>query len=114
MDRDKREDWLKDLKPGDEVAVECGGFGYRDYCIKKIDKISPTGRITIGGAVFNHKGREMGIKDSWTRANELVPVSQEIKDYIRRKKLYAKIKNISWEEVSLVNLEEIAKILKID
>ncbi|MBD5645735.1 hypothetical protein HYH96_17840 [Clostridium botulinum] len=42
MDRDKREDWLKDLKPGDEVTVESVGFGYRDYAIKKIDKISPT------------------------------------------------------------------------
>ncbi|ACA57451.1 hypothetical protein FDC45_17820 [Clostridium botulinum] len=114
MDRDKRKDWLKDLKPGDEVTVESVGFGYRDYAIKKIDKISPTGRITIGGAVFSHKGKEMGIKDSWTRAKALVPVSQEIKDYVRRKKLYTKVKNIDWAEVSLVNLEEIARILKID
>lgn len=114
MDKDKREGWLKELKVGDEVAIECGSFGYRDYDIKKIDKISPTGRITINSTVYDHTGREMGKADAWTKQYKLEPVTKEIKDFIREKKLYTKVKNVKWNDVGLDKLEEISKILELD
>lgn len=114
MDKDKREGWLRELKVGDEVAIECGNYGYRDYYIKNIDKISPTGRITIKSTVYDHTGREMGKAGTWSKKNSLEPITQDIKDFVRRKELLEKVTKTKWDKISLEKLENIAKTLELD
>ena len=46
-------EWLKQLKPGDEVVYYYSrGFGYSEN-IRKVDKITPKGFIRVGGVLFN-------------------------------------------------------------
>lgn len=46
-------EWLKQLKPGDEVVYYYSrGFGYSEN-IRKVDKITPKGFIKVGEVLFN-------------------------------------------------------------
>ena len=47
---DKRRGWLAELKVGDLVIIE---DPRNSSTVKKVDKITPTGRINIESYVFN-------------------------------------------------------------
>lgn len=51
---DIRQEWLDSLHVGDEVVVT---NRYRTY-VAKIDRITPTRQIKVGGITFDSKGRE--------------------------------------------------------
>ena len=109
-DKDKREGWLKELKVGDKVAIECGRSRI-EYKIGEIEKITPTGRIAIKGSIFDHTGREMGERDIWTTRDRLEPLTQEIYDRVRKETLIYKLSKTKWSDVSLGNLEVISELL---
>ena len=54
---DKRRGWLAELKAGDLVIIE---YPRNSSTVKKVDKITPTGRINIESYVFNQNGLAMG------------------------------------------------------
>jgi hypothetical protein len=56
MSKDKREGWLAELKAGDTVIVT---DWYRDF-IRKVDRITPSGRIIIGELKFDNTGYRVG------------------------------------------------------
>jgi hypothetical protein len=51
--QDKRKGWLRDLKVGDEVIVS-SHTGART--IRKVDRITPSGLMDVGGARFRSDG----------------------------------------------------------
>jgi hypothetical protein len=112
MNKDKREGWLKELKVGDEIAISYDKYGRSNYRIEKVEKISPTGRITSDSTVYDSDGREMGKHGSWDVPERLVPVTQEIRNGIRKRVLIAKLNNINLETIELEKLESIVKILE--
>lgn len=71
-DKDKRVDWLRELKEGDKVIIS---GGYRK-AIRKIDKITPTGRIKIDDIQYDCMGYEMS-SNIWNRNHSLHQWTQE-------------------------------------
>jgi hypothetical protein len=52
--------WIKNLKPGDEVALERTGFHRGIYSLAKVQKVTRVGggRIHVNGLVFDQLGAE--------------------------------------------------------
>ena len=88
-----REDvsWLKDLKPGDEVAIDNSGIWHRNYyVISKVTKITPTGRIKLeNGRQFFKNGMEIGGSSYFSPLRQITP---EIREFIKRRELLGKLK----------------------
>lgn len=59
MSKDQRTGWLAELQVGDKVFVH-GAFG---VSLRKVEKISPTGRLTVGVQLFNPNG--------WLRTSDI-------------------------------------------
>ena len=85
-------EWVKDLKPGDEVAVDKSGVYTRNsYQITKVEKITPTGRIKLyDGSQYYPNGRELGQSYSYP----LKKITPEILEIIKRRDLMYKIKDV--------------------
>lgn len=99
-------EWLKSLKAGDEVAVS-DRWGYQ---IKKIDKVTPTGQIKIGTDTFKN-GWKHG-KTTWDYSLSLEPVTQEIRNGIKRKALVNILNNSKFDKYTLEQLEQIINIIE--
>jgi len=56
-DKDKRKGWLRDLKVGDLVLVD---HGWTNRSIGKIEKITPTGKMSVGSSRYRADGFEEG------------------------------------------------------
>lgn len=50
-------DWISNLKPGDEVFVRSP---YGDKYLRTVEKITPTGLIKVGGCLYTQEGRQRG------------------------------------------------------
>jgi len=77
------ENWIKDLKVGDEVATVTPTWCTRNYSIQKVVAITPGGRIKLdGGECYHKNGVRLG------GGGEIEPVTPEILDVLERKRLY--------------------------
>ena len=76
---------LADLKPGDEVAIE---NQFRPPYIRKIDRITPTGRIVVVGRTYRPDGQVSG-GDKWNR-DWIVAATADHHDQIKRAKAFAR------------------------
>lgn len=116
--KDKRKDWLAELKVGDEVAVP---FGWREF---RIAKITPSGMIDVlsrDGKYtkrFNPDGSARGASTGlrYERLHQLTP---EMRDSIRRQIAVTKISNAARQtdelaKTDLEDLEEAARLLDGD
>jgi hypothetical protein len=104
---DKTE-WIKTLKVGDEVAVDNSGRWYHNnYSVEKVLKITPTGRICLtDGKAYKPNGVEYGGEN---RRCNLLPVTQKIRDHIRRNTIYYKLQFNKLEP--LLSIEQLETIL---
>ena len=77
--------WVKDLKQGDEIAVDESSTWYRNYYkILTVEKITPTGRIKLSdGSQYYPDGRKVG--DNYK--TPLRQITPEILELIKRRKL---------------------------
>lgn len=50
--KDKRKGWLRELKVGDLVFT----VNMREQYLQKVEKITPTGMMIVGGLRFDHNG----------------------------------------------------------
>ena len=58
MAEDKRKGWLKELKVGDYVLVKNNNFGWgeKELVLRTVSKITPTGKMIVGGITFKSDG----------------------------------------------------------
>lgn len=78
ISKDKRTGWLLNLKVGDEVFTSnCGMI----RSLKRVDKITPTGRIVVGNETFDENGRLIGNKDSWNRRGIMEATEERLEKY---------------------------------
>lgn len=96
MSKDKREGWLRDLKPGDLVAIPERSFGCRkgEHILCKVKRVTPTGKIVVF-----HEGREdleythdhLGIyragSGAWDAPRRLVEATEGLLTVHRRARL---------------------------
>jgi hypothetical protein len=98
------QDWLDGLKVGDEVAVNCGKYSNADYRIAKITKITPSRRFGLdcfSNMVFDNEGKERANNSTWSSPYRIVPVTNEIKNFLARRESLEKIKEIRFEKLTL-------------
>ena len=106
------DDWLKDLKPGSEVAVSCG-LGGRDTVIAKIARITPSGRFVLSGkndAIFNPDGGQRGGVQYYEM--QLMELTPKVREGIECARLRARLSHIDWGKVEPAKLRRIDAILK--
>jgi hypothetical protein len=84
-------EWLKNIKVGDEIAVDCSSTWNRClYLIHKVEKITPTGRIKLSdGSQYHPDGRRIGE----TYCYPLRQITPEILEIIKRRDLMRLIKS---------------------
>lgn len=101
--------WLKDLKLGDEVAVDNSSYWHRNsFVICKVVKITPTGRIKMdNGRQFHPDGKEIGVHSSFSPLRKVTP---EILELIKRKELLYKLKFDKF--VGLLSSERLETLLQ--
>lgn len=102
--------WLEGLKEGDQVAMNVGSYGYPNYKIATITKITPTRIIkTDDGRVFNSNGRERGSTSKWGRNVSIEPVTATLFEKIERNHLITKLSRMKLEELPTELLQKIYK-----
>ena len=107
---DKRRGWLAELKVGDLVIIE---DPRNSSTVKKVDKITPTGRINIESYVFNQNGLAMGWDYSAPRlAQYSTEAHQEIKDYIKINALALELSSKNFKSLPLEKLVKIKEIIE--
>jgi hypothetical protein len=94
---------------GDELAFLVG-FG-RSYEIHKVDKITPSGRIKCGYWELN-PDLTIRTKPSYSGPSSGIPVTDEIRQRVRRETMITKLTRAPWNEMSSDDLEEAHKVLE--
>lgn len=75
--KDKRTGWLLNLKVGDEVFISINNT----IDLKRVDRITPSGRIIIGKQTFDHYGIPIGDKDYWNRQGLVEATEERLEQY---------------------------------
>ena len=100
--------WIKNLKVGDEVIV-APGYGE----IKRIERVEKINKssIVVGGVLFGFSGVE---RSSWGRAM-LFECTDEARERVQneRERYYIvnKLRNYNWDDVPIEDLRKIYNIL---
>jgi DNA replicative helicase MCM subunit Mcm2 (Cdc46/Mcm family) len=109
-EKDKRIGWLRELKEGDKVIVS----GTYRTVIKTIDKITPTGRINIGGIQYDYSGYEIN-PGSWNK-DSLIEWTQEKENEIIKQTKFTnmcnKLREVNWIECSYEFVEKAFLLLE--
>ena len=106
-----KEDWIKDLKVGDEVIVHSGGW-YDNSHIEKVQKINKA-TINVGGTLYNvDSGFE---RTSGWHISHITQCTPEAKEMLmlkrERQKLTAFLLKAKWDSIPIEDLREIQAIV---
>jgi len=107
-DNPERQAWLDSLKAGDEVAYRTN-YG-REWRTSKVTTRTKTGRIAVGPYAYNSDGQLRGTNGPW----RIEPVTQEIRDDLRKKYLSSMLSRCNWGTLSLAALEQVYSIMRAD
>lgn len=119
VDKDKRTGWLRDLKVGDKVVVSPPGS--RNYLVRTVEKITPTGRLEVGGRTYGFTGSETGTGE-WSYHSLVSSDPDQItrtQEENKRATLIHKIKRTFQPHPDLISLsdsalEQIDFLIKMD
>jgi len=109
-----RGEWLKSVKPGDEVIVSGGGPMSRSR-VKKVERLTKTQIVLDNGMKYRIGGGcEVG-DDSW-RSTFLRESTPESINKIKREDMHGhitdRLSDMKWREKSLEELSEIWSLIK--
>lgn len=79
---------------GDELAFQYGHGGWK---IAKIERITPSGRIICGGYTLNPSLTIRGLSNTYCPPFRGQPVTDEIREAVRRQKALIKVGRINWD-----------------
>lgn len=104
-----RQQWLNNLKVGDEVFVK-NQYHAR---ICRITKMTPTRRMEVSewaSTKFDKSGNQMG--ESWNSLT-IYPVTDEVRDQLKRNELISFFKyDLQWKTLKTQQLLDIMKIIQ--
>lgn len=110
---DEYQNWLDGLKVGDKVALFYQQYGTVDYSIVKVEKITPTRQIKLDGYSIKFKNGDMIDTSTWkTTTRRIVPITDEIRGFLEKKKLVAFIQKAEMDKLNIQQLRDIKKILE--
>ena len=108
-------DWIKNLKPGDRVAVTIGHFHGSEGQIYPVVNTTPSGRITVqigaSKVVFNPNGRERGDSRGWRVAQLTPELEAAIREREERSRLLRTLESTRWRDLPLETLRAVAALL---
>lgn len=101
------EEWLSSLKVGDKASFHSR---YHGYVIVEVIKITPTKQIktTSGHGIQTFKEGRCRV-DEWT-SYSLEPITDTVKETIKRKYFLSKIRDYNFENMTNEQLERVNKI----
>lgn len=109
-----KEDWIKDLKVGDEVIIISGGWNNYEH-VERVEKVNKT-TVRVCGTLFsiiNGFERSRG----W-HSSRIIQCTEEAKERIKidteKRKLCVKLSKIEWYTIPIDRLRKIYSILKKD
>jgi hypothetical protein len=109
MEEKERRVWLAGLKEGDMVVYDQSYTSKPDYVVVKIERITPSGRITTtGGQKWKSDGSRQ--IDSW-RWFRLYPLTPDIEASIEREKRKAVIRKVNLDKLSDEDIKTIYEIV---
>ena len=101
-------EWIKNLKPGDTVIVESK---YR-LAIKKVTKVTPTGRIVIGDSQYNPDGYLRGT-DMYNREYILEATPEQLEKTQNKITRVQSLNKIGKFDFNKMDNESLLKIIEI-
>jgi hypothetical protein len=111
---DEYQTWLNGLKVGDKVALLYRRYGETSYSIAKIEKITPTRQIKLDGYATKFKNGDMIDTSTWkTTTNRIVPITDDVKEYIEKKRLIAFIKKVELDKLDVQQLRKIKEVMGV-
>lgn len=105
--KDKRKGWLRNLKVGDEVILVSP---HSSELLGRIDKITPTGKMTVRNWIFNPAGFHEGAGNY--RVTYLRQPTPEKVALIKRRELIQAVSSTRWNILSTETLETIQETIK--
>ena len=99
---------LSELKKGDKVTIYRGSY---ITGIHRIDKITPTGFIKVGDALYNKDGSRRGEGSIWNRES-IVPTTQEHRDFLEKKAIANRLDATNFMSLSLDKLRRLIAIVE--
>jgi len=121
MGKDLREGWLAKLKSGDPIIVNSDINLTESKSIKRIKRITPTGRIIVwdkkncdSESTFDQSGKLMGYVGFYgCRLKEATPENiKETKEYNLKRNIIYKITKTNFSNFDLEDLKVIYTIIK--
>lgn len=101
--------WLKSLKKGDEVIIVSINYGNCPYSIGKIDAVTPSGNIFVGGKEFSCDGWETRTASDYGRDHIIQPTSDILRE-IETIKIKESIRKWISEKLNSASLEQLVEI----
>lgn len=102
-------DWIKNLKVGDEVIV-APGYGLLQH-IGKVTKVNKAS-ISVDGTLFGFSGVE---RSSWGRAI-ILECTEEARDRVQNEReryhIVNKPRNCNWDDVPIEKLREVYNLVR--
>jgi len=99
-------DWLKSLKPGDEVAIETITGG---YVLRKVSRLTKT-QIVLDNCQKFYISSGIIVGGYFYHKTSIVPITAEMKESLEK---YRLIKIIKKYDLSLLNTSSLMEILSI-
>lgn len=103
---------LKNLQVGDLVFV----YYSHCTCIKAVQKITPSGLIKVNGLLFNVDGYLRG-RDRYCTTHIEIATPDKIEDFKKRvyvKKTFTNLQNLTVEDISFEQAQEINRIFDFE
>ena len=108
MNGKEYDDWLASLEVGSKVAAMHSYYGSLSYEIVEVERITKTGQLHVSGYSNNFKnGRELR-----ERGDKLVPITEDIKESIKRRALLNGLNKLKLDELNTEKLEKIYAIVE--
>ncbi|HEX5704896.1 MAG TPA: hypothetical protein VFX97_16985 [Pyrinomonadaceae bacterium] len=98
-------DWLANLKAGDEVVVRSGSYG---ASLHVVERVTATQIILPRDSRYRRNdGRPVGASNNPWNILRLVEPTPELREKIRKDGLVEQLRRIVWEKINVDVLQEI-------
>ena len=101
-------EWLKSLKPGDEVAIETITGG---YVLRTVARLTKT-QIVLDNSQKFYISSGLIVGGSHYRSTRIIPVTAEIKEIMERSTLIYNIRKSHLYDISTESLRKILSIIE--
>lgn len=104
--------WLKSLRKGDEVIIVSVNYGHCPYSVDKVDAVTPSGNIFVGGKEFLCDGYETRTASDYGRDHIIQPTSIILRE-IELNQARALICKWVNEKMNFESLEKLIEIWRV-